>query len=205
MNKNSLFLFVILIVSIFTWCGVSAVPNIYTYSLSLNFTHGCNAPQFQSELEKAGFRNNTVLNVTIVNDDVNIEFQYPLDYLQIRGLRSLAAWHTTTALINDFCADLPDAPTTITLEMVKLGVLVTQCTVARDYTFLTATEIVETREYNGKFVFMNDGSAAATIVMGTGGSTNHNMVVSANAVGQFMYATTNDITGSHAYMLFRVS
>ena len=110
-----------------------------------------------------------------------------------------------TSLLNRFCADLPDANVDITEAMVKLGVIVSTCTVDRTYTLMTATEIVDSKLYIGKFVFVNNGVGAATIAMGTGGSTPNNMVVAAGTAAQFMYTVTNDITGSHAYLVLRTS
>ena len=40
--------------------------------------------------------------------------------------------------------------------------------------------------------------------MGTGGSTNHDMAILPGATAQFLYTVTNDIPGSHAYLVMRV-
>ena len=195
----------IILICAFAWGTASAAPTTYTYGLSANFTNGILVPEFESEIVKANIYNATLIGVTLTGDVVDIQFQNPLSNGKIRALNFLIGRHTATSLLNKFCEDLPDASITLTNAMVKLGVIVTTCTVARTYTLMTATEMVDAQAYTGKFFLVNNGSANATIAMGTGGSTPSDMIVVPGVPGQFMYTVTNDITGSHAYIVLRVS
>lgn len=184
--------------------GCLAVAN-YDYSLSADFPNGIVVVEFESHIEKGDLYNATLVGVTVTGDVVNIQFQNSLLPVQDTVLNFLVKSYSTISLLNRFCADLPDASINLTEEMVSLGVLVTNCTASRTYTLMTATDMVASRKYIGKFVLVNNGVASATIGMGTGGTTPNNMVVLASTAAQFVYTVTNDITGSHAYLVLRTS
>lgn len=183
---------------------VDAAATTYTYSLSGDFPNGAiNLPEFESEIEK-GLYNISLIGVSLTGDVVDIVFADPISQGHQYVLGRYASNHLATSLLNRFCEDLPDSNLSLTNAMVKKGVLVSTCTAARTYTLMTATEMVDSRVYSGKFWLINDGSASATLGMAAGGTTNHNMVVLVGTTAQFLYTVTNDITGSHAYLVMRV-
>ncbi len=199
----SVFFVVVGVIMASNWQGCMAAFSA-NYSLSASFPNGIHVPQFQSSLEKVIW-GNTFLGIVVTGDVVEVQFVDPV----VRGVKivldAYVGGYTGASLLQDFCADLPDANVNITEAMVKLGVIVTNCTADRTYTLMTATEMVVSGRYRGKFVLVNNGVGIATIGIGTGGSTPNNMTVAAGTATKFRYGVTNDITGSHAYLVLRTS
>ena len=180
------------------------VQTTYTYSVSSDFPNGIDGQVLHKAIVKADLSGVTITGVTIVGDVVDIIFQDVLTATQEYILDVHVAQHIATSLINQFCADLPDSNVSITEAMVQLGVIVTDCTADRTYTLMTATEMVTSGKNIGNFYFINNGSANATIGMGTGGSTPNDMVVVPGVPAHFMYTVTNKLIGSQAYIVLRV-
>lgn len=205
--KYQLFHATLVLMAILMGCtppGCLAAASTYTYSLSADFTNGAiNAPQLGSDVQR-DFRNVSLIDVVVTGDVVDINFQWPLSDAHQRVLDRYVYSHNSATLLNQFCADLPDRDLQLTNAMVKLGVLVSTCTKAVSYSFLNATAMVDSRVSSGKFWLINDGTGEATLAMGTGGSTNHNMVVLPGTKAKFLYTVTNNIAGSHAYLVMRV-
>ena len=198
----SLLMLLVVIILGFASPGCLAVST-YTYSLSNNFTNGINVPEFESTIEK-GLVNVTLIDVTVTGDVVDINFQDPISVGHQFVLGIYVTEHSVTSLLDRSCATLPDADDTITSAMIRLGLLVTSATSARTYTLMTATEMVDAGVSTGKFFLKNTGSASVTLGLGTGGTTTDDMVVVSGVPAQFICIVTNDITGSHAYVVLRV-
>ncbi len=204
-TKTIFIIFFFFLIVILVPDGSSAILSKFTYSKAIDFTQGFALNQLAEEIKTDPGILEVFMGITMILDDITIIFDQSITLSEMDALNSIIAKHVPESLLDHFCVTLEDANIRITTKMMLVGILVAPTTLERDYTMLSAAQIIASGEYKGGFMLVNDGIGTVNLLMGIGGDSRGSMGVVPGSSGKFMYAITNDTHGSETYMIIRVS
>ena len=180
---------------------IKAIMVNYDYSKTIDFPRGLEVGKLMDQIRANPGILKTLMGTNMIDNVVSILFDANLMSSEMIALDAVILAHTPDTLLEQFCVELPDADSTITSAMVRVGLMIANSTVTRTYTMMTATQMLLDGESRGSFYFVNTGSATATVAVVAGMKSKGSLSVAAGGNGHFMYSLTNVRKGSEMYIL----